>query len=216
MHPRFMKLLAVAFAGGSAVLLACAVHDDTNFPNPPQPTSTTSPTRTVVFDSGVVTLLGEAGGDLRASGPGGQFTPDAAEAPDAAPEITLPDAGGLGSSCDLFAAPPPAIRETDATLNPADWHCEPQASGAQTFRESQYCRLPARAMRVWPAVDLRRPSSAQHVAQTCAIWATGTAVNASAARAARLEGINHRRLLPGLTADQRWVTARSRPGRAPG
>ena len=43
MHPWFMKFLAIAFAGGSAVLLACTVHDDTSFPNPPQPTRTTSP-----------------------------------------------------------------------------------------------------------------------------------------------------------------------------
>jgi len=42
-----MKGLAFAFAGGSAVLLACAVHDDTTFPNSPQPTETTPPARTV-------------------------------------------------------------------------------------------------------------------------------------------------------------------------
>jgi hypothetical protein len=42
-----MKGLAFAFAGGSAVLLACAVHDDTTFPNWPQPTETTPPVRTV-------------------------------------------------------------------------------------------------------------------------------------------------------------------------
>jgi hypothetical protein len=106
MHPRFMRLLAIAFAGGSAVLLACAVHDDTSFPNSPQPTSTTPPTRTVVFDSGVVTLLGDGGAGPQGVGGGGLFTPDAAPEPDVAPELTLPDGGGPGSSCDLFAPDP--------------------------------------------------------------------------------------------------------------
>jgi hypothetical protein len=102
MHPWFMKFLAIAFAGGSAVLLACAVHDDTSFPNSPQPTSTKPPTRTVVFDSGVVTLLGEAGVGPEGVGSGGQFTPDAAPEPDVAPALTLPDGGGPGAPCDVF------------------------------------------------------------------------------------------------------------------
>lgn len=120
MHPWFMKSLAIAFAGGSAVLLACTVHDDTSFPNSPQPTSTTPPTRTVVFDSGVVTLLGDGGAGPQGIGSGGGSTPDAAPAPDVAPEITLPDAGGLGATCDdVF----------DQTTCQADLTCYPQSDG---------------------------------------------------------------------------------------
>jgi hypothetical protein len=102
MHPRSMKRLAVAFAGGSALLLACAVHDDTNFPNPPQPTHTTPPVRNVVVDSGVVTLRDDAGGGPSDIGGGGELTPDAGEEPDVAPEIEAPASGGPGDSCDVF------------------------------------------------------------------------------------------------------------------
>jgi hypothetical protein len=56
MHPRFMKGLALAFAGGSALLFACAMHDDTKFPNLPQPTETPAVRTVVVLDSGVATL----------------------------------------------------------------------------------------------------------------------------------------------------------------
>ena len=102
MHPRFMKGLAFAFAGGSALLLACALQDDTNTPSSPQPTDTTPPVRTVVFDSGVVTLSDDAGGGPPGVGSGGEFTPDAAEEPDVAPALATPDSGGFGSDCDVF------------------------------------------------------------------------------------------------------------------
>jgi hypothetical protein len=133
MHPRFMKRLAVAYAGGSALLLACAVHDDTNFSNPPPPTDTVPPVRTVVFDSGVVTLLDDAGGGPSGIGGGGEFTPDAAEEPDVAPGITLPDSGGPGSSCDLFAATNPCDSGNGCYPN-ADGTgtCEPQLTWGQT------------------------------------------------------------------------------------
>lgn len=97
MHPRFMKCLAVAFAGGSAVLLACVVHDNTTFPNPPAPAETTPPTR-IVVNSGVVTLSGDGTG-VPGIGGVGQSTPDAGEEPDSSSDLATPDLAGLGSTC---------------------------------------------------------------------------------------------------------------------
>ena len=105
MHPRLMKHLAVAFAGGSAVLLACVVHEDTTFPAQPAPAETTPPTRFVVLDSGVVTLTGDGTGVLGIGGAGSN-TPDAGELPDSGPEVATPDLGGAGSICDVFAQDP--------------------------------------------------------------------------------------------------------------
>jgi hypothetical protein len=96
MHPRFMRPLAIAFAGGCAVLLACVVHKDSTFPNSPPPAETTPPTRTVV-GSGVVTLTGGAGGT--GIGGVGEATPDAGGVSDASSQVALPDAGGVGSAC---------------------------------------------------------------------------------------------------------------------
>ena len=74
MHPRFMKGSAFAFAGGSALLFACAVHDDTTFPNSPQPTES-PPIRTVIFDSGVATLDDGGEGQAATGGEGGGVDP---------------------------------------------------------------------------------------------------------------------------------------------
>ncbi len=134
-----MKGLAVAFAAGSAVLIACAVHDNTNFPSPPQPTDTTPPTRSVVFDSGVVTLSDDAGGGPPGIGSTGQFTPDAAEEPDVAPEPTLPDSGGPGAYCDLFAATNPCDSEDGCYPNAeGTGTCEPRATWGQ-LAQYTYC-----------------------------------------------------------------------------
>jgi hypothetical protein len=126
MHPRFMRSLVLAFAGSNAVLLACVVHDDTNFQNSPHPTDTIPPTRPVVFDSGVVTLLDDAGGGPSGIGSGEQFTPDAAEEPDVASGLATPDSGGLGANCDVF----------DQTTCAAPWGCLPNpAEGTKTCQD---------------------------------------------------------------------------------
>ena len=103
MHPRFMKRSAVVFAGGAlcSALLACVVHDDTNFPNPPQPGDAASPTR-IVVDSGVVTFSEDDGGSVHVGGAGGEITPDARALPDSSSDLAAADVAGIGSICDLF------------------------------------------------------------------------------------------------------------------
>ena len=104
MHPRFMKRSAVVFAGGAlcSALLACVVHDDTNFPNPPQPGDAASPTR-IVVDSGVVIFSEDDGGSVAVGGAGGEITPDASALPDLSPDLATADVAGIGSICDLFS-----------------------------------------------------------------------------------------------------------------
>jgi hypothetical protein len=104
MHPRLMKHLAIAFVGGSAVLLACVVHNDTTSPVQPEPVpaDTTPPTRFVV-DSGLVTFSGDGATTVPGIGSAGATTPDARELPDSGPDVATPDLGALGSSCDVFA-----------------------------------------------------------------------------------------------------------------
>jgi hypothetical protein len=109
MHPGFMKRSAVAFAGSvlCSALLACVVHDDTKFPNLPQPGDTNSPTR-IVVDSGLVIFSEDDGGGVSIGGGAGEITPDAAVLPDSSPDLAGTDlakaeVGGTGSSCDVFA-----------------------------------------------------------------------------------------------------------------
>jgi hypothetical protein len=107
MHPWFMKRLPIAFAGGSALLLACVVHDEDASPvqSEPVPTETTPATR-FAADSGVVTLLGGGTGTVPGTGAAGGNTPDAGEVPDSGPGLATPDLGGTGSTCDVFAQNP--------------------------------------------------------------------------------------------------------------
>ena len=100
MHLKFMRPLAIAFAGVCAVLLACVVHDDTIFPNPPLPAATTPPTRTVP-GSGVVTLTGDSTEGTGIGGVGAN-TPDGGGVSDASPEVAPPDVGSLGSACNVL------------------------------------------------------------------------------------------------------------------
>jgi hypothetical protein len=95
MHAEFANHWALALA--CPLLLACSVHDKTNYQAPPPPTETTSPTRFTV-DSGVVTLGDDAMGPDIEPPVGG--TPDAGAEPDLGPD--LPRLPGLGTLCDLF------------------------------------------------------------------------------------------------------------------
>jgi hypothetical protein len=127
MHPRFMRRLAVVFAGGAlcSALLACVVHDDTKFPNLPQPGDTASPTRTVV-DSGLVIFSEDDGGGVPVGGGAGEITPDAAVLPDSSPDLArdlaTAELGGVGSSCR------PLIQTDCTNRNPA-LACYPGANG---------------------------------------------------------------------------------------
>ena len=86
MHPRFMRPLAIVFAGGCAVTLACVVNKDTTFPNSPPPVQTTPPTR-VPAGSGVVTLTGDGTGVSGIGGVGAAGPADAGTLSDSSTEV---------------------------------------------------------------------------------------------------------------------------------
>ena len=125
MHPKFRKSLAFAFAGGSAFLFACAAHDDTKFPNLPQPTET-PPVRTIIFDSGVATLDDSGEGQITGAYPevGYPSTGDAPLVQDTARDLPV-DPGAVrpdGQDARMVDAPmldgADAAREVPAELPP--------------------------------------------------------------------------------------------------
>jgi hypothetical protein len=135
MYLRSMKHVAVAFAGASAILLACTVKDNTTFQEPPPPTETTPPTRAVVSEAGVITLSGETGGSPPGLAGPGPTTPDAAEQPDAAPVVTASDAGGVGSSCDPLASTKNCSDVVPCNPNcMVKLQCDPNTDGSGTCR----------------------------------------------------------------------------------
>jgi hypothetical protein len=89
-----MNRLAVAFTGACSLLLACVVHDDATFQNPP-PSTESPPTRSLL-DAGLF-VLSDDGGEVIVGGGAGTYTPDAAEVVDAA--TAAPDLAGLGLTC---------------------------------------------------------------------------------------------------------------------
>ena len=134
MYPRFMKPSAVAFAGGCTVLLACAAHDNTTFPNPPPPTETIPPIRTAV-DAGLV-IFSDDGGEGVSGGGAGASTPDAGEEPDVAPQPSLPDVGGPGTTCDVFASRKSCSDVLQCNPNCAlKKQCNPTSDGTGTCQD---------------------------------------------------------------------------------
>ena len=123
MHPRFMKRSAVALAGGTllSALLACVAHDDTKFPNSPQPGDATSPAR-IVVNSGVVIFSDDDGGGVPVGGGAGETTPDARALPDSSPDVATADLGGVGSTCR------PLVQTDCTNRNPA-LACYPGVDG---------------------------------------------------------------------------------------
>ena len=104
MHPRTMRHLAIGFAGACSLLLACTKHDDTTFPNLPDPT--VPPPTHPVLDAGLIVFPDADGEGVPDIGGGETHTPDAAEVVDVAHDAATPDLGGLGSICDVFADSP--------------------------------------------------------------------------------------------------------------
>ena len=123
MHSGFLKRMAIGLAGGSVLLLACVVHDDTNSAAPPEPVpaDTTPPTRFAV-DSGLVTLVGDGTEGIPGGGVAGGGASDAGTLPDSGAEVAPPDVAGIGSACDVF------VTNSCGTLN----GCYPNANGTGT------------------------------------------------------------------------------------
>jgi len=139
MHPGFMNHTAVAFVGGAlcSALLACVVHDDTTFPNLPQPGQTATSTR-IVVNSGVVTLSGDDGGG---GGGAGELTPDARVLSDSSPDVATIEIGGIGSVCDPFGTNNSALCGTGKGCypNPADGSASCQAQGLRSLPAGSQC-----------------------------------------------------------------------------
>jgi len=142
MHPGFMNRSAVAFAGGAlcSALLACVVHDDTNFPNLSQPGDTNSPTR-IVVDSGLVIFSEDDGGGVPVGGGAGEITPDARVLSDSSSDVATIELGGLGSVCDPLGTNNSALCGTGNGCypNPADGTASCQAQGLRSLPAGSQC-----------------------------------------------------------------------------